>query len=298
MKEPILTVICLTYNHGKYIRKALEGFVNQKTKYDYKVLVHDDASTDNTPVIIQEFADKYPDIIVPILQKENQYSKGVAITNTFILPRLEGKYVAICEGDDYWCDENKLQTQIDYLENNPDCSFCGHNTEVIDVEGNCVKKHQNKCTKDCDYSVQDIIENGGGALIHTSAFVYRKEYQFNFPKEFRLKRVSDYPLSIYLATCGRVHYFGKVMSKYRTMTPGSWTVRTMTGKKKANEFVKSALEWVDRVNRYTGYKYNKSFCFAKKRFKFNSISKYKKVIYAIFNSDYRKLLKEYLKNKE
>lgn len=298
MADPILTVYCLAYNHGKYIRKTLEGFVNQKTDYKYKVVVHDDASTDDTAQIIKEYADKFPDIIFPIFQTVNQYSQGISIMQNFILPRLEGKYIAICEGDDFWCDENKLQIQIEYMENNPDCSFCGHNTELIDADDNCVKRYKNPYLNDCDYSVNDIIESGGSALIHTSAFMYRKEFRLNFPKEFLLKGVGDYPLSIYLATCGRVHYFGKVMSKYRIMVPGSWTQRVATNKVKMDLFMKQAIAWLDRIDKYTEFKYHKSFVFAKRRYRFNSLNKYKKVIYAIFNSDYRRLLKEYLKNRK
>ena len=109
-------VYCLAYNHEKYIRDCLEGFVNQKTNFKYRVIVHDDASTDGTQDIIKEYATKYHDIIVPILQTENKYSQGISIIETFIKPLLIGKYVAVCEGDDYWCDENKLQKQFENKE--------------------------------------------------------------------------------------------------------------------------------------------------------------------------------------
>ena len=121
--DPLVSVYCLTYNHAKYIKDALEGFVHQKTNFQFEVIVHDDASTDGTADIIKDYARKYPDIIVPIYQNENQYSKKVPITRTFVLPILKGKYYAACEGDDFWCDENKLQKQVDWLENNPEYSL-------------------------------------------------------------------------------------------------------------------------------------------------------------------------------
>ena len=102
-----VSVICLAYNHEKYIRKTLEGFVAQKTNFSVEYIVHDDASTDSTASIIQEFEEKYPDLIKPIYQKENQYSKGVAITRNLQM-QVQGKYIAFCEGDDYWIDEYKL----------------------------------------------------------------------------------------------------------------------------------------------------------------------------------------------
>ena len=123
-KELIVTILCTAYNHEPYIRKCLEGFVMQKTNFQFEAIVHDDASTDGTATIIREYAEKYPDIIVPIYQTENQYSKKIGIYKTFLYPKAQGKYIAICEGDDYWTDPYKLQKQVDLLEANLDCSFC------------------------------------------------------------------------------------------------------------------------------------------------------------------------------
>ena len=103
-----VSVICLAYNHEKYIRKTLEGFVKQKTNFSVEYIIHDDASTDSTASIVREFEEKYPDLIKPIYQKENQYSKGVPITRNLQM-QVQGKYIAFCEGDDYWIDEYKLQ---------------------------------------------------------------------------------------------------------------------------------------------------------------------------------------------
>ena len=108
MNDVKVTVFCLAYNHEKYIKKALDGFVMQKTNFKFEVLVHDDASADNTPNIIAEYAEKYPDIIIPILQKENQFSKHIPIAKTYFYPIMRGKYIAICEGDDFWTDEYKF----------------------------------------------------------------------------------------------------------------------------------------------------------------------------------------------
>ena len=119
-KDILVTVVSLAYNHEPYIRQCLEGFVMQKTNFAFEVLIHDDASTDGTADIIREYELKYPDIIKPIYQKENQYSKGVFIEKTFLYPNAKGKYIAECEGDDYWIDPYKLQKQVDFLEANPD----------------------------------------------------------------------------------------------------------------------------------------------------------------------------------
>jgi len=120
MQKPFVSICCLAYNHEPYIRDCLDGFMIQQTNFDFEVLIHDDASTDKTAEIIREYEKKYPDIIKPIYQTENQYSKRVGITRVFQFPRARGKYIAMCEGDDYWTDPLKLQKQVDFLESNPD----------------------------------------------------------------------------------------------------------------------------------------------------------------------------------
>ena len=122
----IVTVLTLTYNHEPYIRQCLDGIVMQQTNFKFELLIHDDASTDGTANIIREYESKYPDIIKPIYQKENQYSKKIPIGVTYLYPRAKGKYIALCEGDDYWTDPLKLQKQVDFLEANPDFVMCSH----------------------------------------------------------------------------------------------------------------------------------------------------------------------------
>lgn len=117
--DPLVTIICTTFNHEGFISEALEGFLIQKTTFPFEIIVHDDASTDNTQNIIKDFVEKYPLIVKPILQKKNQYSnKDVNIWSDFTFPKALGKYIALCEGDDYWIDELKLQKQVEFLENN------------------------------------------------------------------------------------------------------------------------------------------------------------------------------------
>lgn len=114
-QQPLMVSIrCAVYNHELYIRKCLEGFVMQKTNFRFEAIVHDDASTDGSAAIIKEFAEKYPDIIKPIFEKENQYSKHDGSLGRIMDENSHGKYIAFCEGDDYWTDPLKLQKQIDF----------------------------------------------------------------------------------------------------------------------------------------------------------------------------------------
>lgn len=136
----MVSVICLTFNHEKYIRQTLEGFVRQKTNFRFEVLLHEDASTDKTADIVREYESRYPEIIKPIYQSVNQYTHGGRISQRFNYPRAKGKYFAWCEGDDYWCDEYKLQKQFDIMESHQECSICVHRVQCINEDGTINKR--------------------------------------------------------------------------------------------------------------------------------------------------------------
>ena len=106
--NPLLSICCVTYNHESFISQCLDGFLMQQTDFPFEILIHDDASADGTANIIMEYEAKYPDLIKPIYQTENQFSKGIKISVTFNFPRAKGKYIALCEGDDYWTDPLKF----------------------------------------------------------------------------------------------------------------------------------------------------------------------------------------------
>lgn len=129
--SPKVTVLCFAYNQEQFIRNVLNGFIMQKTDFPFEVLVHDDASTDKTPDIIREYAEKYPNIIIPILSKTNHFQAGLSITNVEFCPRIRGKYVAHCDGDDWWTDDHKLQKQVDFLDANPDFSICATQATIV-----------------------------------------------------------------------------------------------------------------------------------------------------------------------
>lgn len=139
MENILVAIHCLAYNHEPYISECLDGFVMQKTNFKFVAIVHDDASTDGTAAIIREYAEKYPEIIYPILETENQWSKpdgslGRIMSNAII--DTGAKYVAMCEGDDYWIDPYKLQKQVDFMEKNPNCSVTFHRYKIYDEENN------------------------------------------------------------------------------------------------------------------------------------------------------------------
>lgn len=132
-RKPLVAIHCITYNHEKYLRDALEGFVLQKTDFPFVAIVHEDASTDRTTEVLREYAEKYPDIILPIFEKENQYSKRNGSLGRIMKKACEvtgAKYIALCEGDDYWIDPQKLQKQVDFLEAHDDIIYTCHRFQI------------------------------------------------------------------------------------------------------------------------------------------------------------------------
>ena len=218
--QPTVIVWCLTYNQKDFIRDALNGFVMQQTTFPFEVVVHDDASTDGTTDVVMEYAERYPEIIKPMVEKENQWRKGglkhiISIMNEH---HRRGKYIAFCEGDDYWADPNKLQQQVDFLEGNPDYSMCFHSakkkyeTDVhawIDCEN----------IQDKDYDPTDIFINW---TVPTASVLCRKEAMDFYAKLKHPELIQNYDIFIILscAMVGKLRGMHEQMSVYRIQGEG------------------------------------------------------------------------------
>lgn len=264
MDETLVSVICLAYNHEKYIRKCLEGLVMQKTSFRFEVLIHDDASTDQTADIIREYEAKYPDIIKPVYQTENQYSKHIGIIKTFLLPKVRGKYMAWCEGDDYWSNENKLQLQYEAMERNPECSLCVHRVQGIKEDGEILADR--RFPDDGIIIHTGIIEQNeffsliiGAYSFQTSSYFVRAnrylEYMNN-PPEFKLvSNVGDEPMLLFFGNDGPVLYIDEVMSCYRIGAIGSWSSRNALDKDKRLTHVRSMIKMYQLFNSYSNNAY-------------------------------------------
>lgn len=224
----MVSICCITYNQIEYIRDALEGFVNQKTDFGYEVLIHDDASTDGTAQVIREYADRYPDLFRPILQAENQYSKGLTnISGTYNFPRARGRYIAMCEGDDYWTDETKLQRQVDFLEAHPDCSLVLHSARV-DVQGRAVTEHSMRpYDRDRKITPEEIIDKTSG--YPTASLMFRADMVKNLPDFYNHAPIADIPLQLLAAAGGWAYYMNREMCVYRLGGAASWTTLMKQG---------------------------------------------------------------------
>ena len=220
MEQPVVIIWCLAYNQKDFIRDALDGFVMQETNFPYEVIVHDDCSTDGTTEIIQEYAKNYPDVIKPIIETENQWQKGGLkhIIHLMNEKYRRGKYIAFCEGDDYWTDPHKLQKQVDLLETNPDYSMCFHSAK---------KKYETdaKAWIDCeniqdkDYDPTDIFINW---TVPTASVLCRKEAMEFYATLKRPERIQNYDIFIILscAMVGKLRGMREQMSVYRIQGDG------------------------------------------------------------------------------
>ena len=258
----MVTISCITYNHEKYIADAIESFLMQKANFKYEIIIHDDASTDRTAEIIREYEEKYPDIIKPIYQEENQYSKGIKVSS-FISNKVRGKYVAICEGDDYWIDPYKLQKQFDFMEKNSECSLCVHGGNVVTFDENKTLYQINAASENRFFTIEEVIKGGGGLFLTNSMF-YRSEFDRQRPDFLLNAPVGDYPLTINLALQGKVYYMTEIMAAYRTGDSSSWTAREISNIDKVMKHFDKIDEMLEEINKYTNYKYNETISYTKK----------------------------------
>lgn len=212
--QPLVSIICLTYNHEAFIRDALEGFFMQQCPFSFEVLIHDDASTDGTADIIREYEKRYPDIVKPIYQTENQWSKkGNSVTATQ-RNRALGKYIALCEGDDYWTDPLKLQKQVDFLEKNPAYALCFHKSAINNLTNKAWKNHIFQHLKQKEYTGEEILLKWS---VPTASIMYRTYLREKINAIPRLEGLLFYDTIILLtiAENGKLYCLADTMSVYR-----------------------------------------------------------------------------------
>lgn len=264
MSQIMVSIICNTYNHERYIEEALVGFVSQETTFEYEILIHDDASTDRTADIIRGYEKKYPHLIKPIYQSENQFSKKVRITADIQYPRARGKYIAFCEGDDYWTDKSKLQRQYDLLEKNSEINICAH-AAYTEIDGEIDNKLFPR-KKDGVFTVESVIINDGD-FVATASLMVRKNVLENVYKFFRVSS-GDYAVQIMGAVDQGMIYIGRPMSVYRFQTPGSWSARTINNQTVKVNHYKKMIQFLVEVEKKLPVKYSTVIEFQKNAYMF------------------------------
>lgn len=266
-KDPLVSICCITYNHEDCIRDAIEGFLMQKLNYPFEIIIHDDASIDATADIIKEYQIKYPAIIKPIYQKENQYSKckNAAL---FTFKAAKGKYIALCEGDDYWIDPLKLQKQITEMEKHSECYICFHPAIMRWVDRSRDDRMLGFYSKKTMIFPIESVILGGGEFMHTGSIVLNRlaipriTSFFNIAKD---AQVGDYYMQILGAENGGALYLSDVMSVYRVGVPGSWSRKVGSNPNYFASWFRSSVICYNKMNVFTNNKYSKSFNTKKKQ---------------------------------
>lgn len=254
MGRPVISIICNTFNQEKYIAQALDSFLMQQVDVPFEILVHDDASTDRTAQIVREYESKYPDVIKPIYQTENQYSKDIRITPTYQIPRAQGKYIAFCEGDDYWTDPDKLRIQYEYMEQHPECSLCCHAYSTVNREGKLIERKAN-FPQDCEVPMSRLIGNQLEVPHFATLFARNEGVLKEFRSPFLGVGCNDMIIRLYCATKGYIWYINRDMSCYRRFTEGSWTSRMAYNPQKLAAGYRRYIPFLGEYNRYTGGRY-------------------------------------------
>ena len=254
VEKPLVSVYVITYNHEKYISEAIDSFLMQKTDFPFEIVIGEDCSTDNTRKIVEEYKKKYPNIIKIIVGEKNV---GMHKNAQRTIEACRGKYLAICEGDDYWIDKDKLQIQINEMKNYPNIDFSFHLASSIDNLGMKIESKLKK--KDKLYSLKEII-TADFHLVQTNTIMIKKEKMDKLNFDLISKSpVGDVWIKINGAIPNGALFINRIMSTYRVCSESSWTLSIQQDERKFVQFVEDMMKSIENFDKYWEFKYTKSF---------------------------------------
>jgi glycosyltransferase involved in cell wall biosynthesis len=214
--KPLVSIICITYNQREFIKEALDSFLMQKTEFSVEILIHDDASIDGTKEIIEQYQSDYPQIIRPFFEKTNQYSTGDFSFINKLYEAAMGKYIAFCEGDDFWTDPEKLARQVSYMEARPTYALCFHSTRVFFQNGEKPDYIYPDPSAPRNYDLQNLLQQN---YVQSNSVLYRRVAYKDVPSDVI---PSDWYMHLYHAQYGKIGFIDRTMSAYRRQAGGVW----------------------------------------------------------------------------
>jgi glycosyltransferase involved in cell wall biosynthesis len=241
-----LTVLVMTYNHAKFISKAIDSVLIQKTSFNYEIIVSEDCSTDGTKEIVLEYQQRFPYQIRLLLSEQNIHTNAVVTRGIYA---AKGEYIALLDGDDYWTSPHKLQKQANFLDNHLDCSMCFHNAQAFNDDSD---QEPYSWTSSNQKEFSTLEDLWSGNFIATCSTMFRNKLLEKIPDWYdSFFPITDWPLYILLAEHGKIGYINEVMGAYRLHAGGLYS--PYSEKQKLNK----TLDFYRRINRFLNFKYNK-----------------------------------------
>lgn len=261
-KEPVVSVMCITFNQADYIGQALDSFLAQDLDVPYEIVVNDDCSTDGTTQILLDYQEKHPEVLRVILHDQNQYSRGKSAMGDFVIPTMRGRYGAMCEGDDYWIDPTKLSRQLVFMEDHPSYAACVHANENVQAESGRRLSVMRYADHDCDVAMVDAFSNTqcystNSLFIRTSALIHYRASEL-----YPLKCDGDQKMLVSYALNGGIHYIDRIMSAYRFMAKNSTNRSMLMSEEHAKLVAKKRelrIELLRKADELTSGEYHSEF---------------------------------------
>ncbi|WP_263261178.1 glycosyltransferase [Pseudomonas sp. RIT-PI-S] len=219
-REPLVSVVCPAYNQQAFIAQTIDSFLAQQTDFPFEILINDDASTDGTREIIRAYAERYPSLIRPVLHEQNQYRQGKLFFPA-LFNMAKGRYLAYCDGDDYWTDPLKLQKQVSFLEGHPDYVITYHDAVMVDEQGEQGLQLGHRYQRDAS-----SLELMQGRRISTLTACFRNLLH-ELPRELELAPLMDVCWWSMLGAHGKGKYMANIgAGGYRVHSGGIFSMRS------------------------------------------------------------------------
>ena len=266
---PKLSILVPTFNHGNFIQQMLEGVLMQKTDFDFDIIIGDDASTDDNPLIISQYAEKFPEKIKAFLHSNNLGPKeprelGGKNNVGFLFNQAKSEYISLCEGDDYWTNPLKLQKQVDFLDKNLDYSLCHHQLDVV-YEDNSPPHLFNPDNQQDTSIIKDLLADKSWFL-GTASTVFRNVFANGMPDWWWETASGDLGIFIEAARHGKIKYLPETMGAYRKHRGGMTNIHTPQNR----FFLQNRLEMFQNLDRYLESQHSKIIA--------ETVLKYKKAL--------------------
>lgn len=220
--EPLVSVLVITFNQADYIAQCLDGILMQETGFPFEVLVNDDCSTDGTTDIVLSYQRRHPERVRVVTHDQNQYSQGKSPMGEFLVPLARGRYVAMCEGDDYWTDPSKLRIQYEFLSSHPSLAACVHAHDNVRADSGKRVSTPRYADHDCEVSVEDATSRS--QCFATNSLFVRADVMRDYRASsvFCLRADGDHKMLLYFTLVGGgIYYLDRVMSAYRMLAKNS-----------------------------------------------------------------------------